>query len=124
VTTERLLTIQLARQRWALRLSDLAGVCEMPALRRLPGVAAPVLGLAHRHGSIVTVLDLPALLQDAPGAGTECLLLVTPPRGPVALWVRGELRLTGPDHGAESAPSPLLDLARLLAPIERSAAGT
>ena len=121
--SERLLTIQLARQRWALRLPDLAGVCEVPALRKLPGVAAPVLGLAHRHGRIVTVLNLPALLQDAPGAGAECLLLVAPPRGQVALWVRGELRLTGPDQGEESAPSPLLDLARLLAPIELSAAG-
>jgi hypothetical protein len=97
----------------------------MPALRTLPGIAAPVLGLAHRHGRIVTVLDLHALLQDAPGAGTECLLLMAPPRGPVALWVQGELRLTGPDHdlGDESAPPPLLDLTRLLASIERSASG-
>ena len=115
-TPERLLALRLARQRWALRLVDLAGVCEMPALRALPRVAHPVLGLAHRHGRIVTVLDLPALLRDDPGEGPESLLLLASPRTHLGLRVRGDLRLTLPDAGGdEDGPLLRVDLPALLA---------
>ena len=120
MAAERLLTVQLARHRWGLRLPELSGVCEVPALRALPGVTPAVLGLAHRHGRIVTVLDLPALLQDEPGVGAECLLLA-PPRAQLAFWVRGQLRLQPLDLPAdEQGPLLRLDLARLLAPLERA----
>ena len=114
--TERLLALRLARQRWALRLVDLAGVCEMPALRPLPRVAHPVLGLVHRHGRVVTVLDLPALLDDAPGDGPESLLLLASPRTHLGLRVQGDLRLTLPDAGGdEDGPLLRVDLPHLLA---------
>jgi hypothetical protein len=84
-----------------------------------------VLGLAHRHGRIVTVLDLAALLGDAPGDGPEVLLLASPPRAQIAFRVRGELRLCLPDP-ARNEESPLLpvDLVRVLAPLERAGSGT
>jgi chemotaxis signal transduction protein len=112
---ERLLALRLARHCWVLRLVDLAGVCEMPALRALPRVPRPVLGLAHRHGRIVTVLDLPALLHDGPGDGPESLLLLAPPRAHFGLRVRADLRLTLPDTGGEHGPVLRVDLASLLA---------
>jgi chemotaxis signal transduction protein len=116
VSAEHLLVIRLARRRWSLRLADLAGVCEVPPLRRLPRVPHPVLGLAHRHGRIVTVLDLAALLRDEPGEGAESLLLLAAPRGHLGLRVRGELRLTVPDAGAgEDGPVLPIDLPVLMA---------
>ena len=121
---ERLLTVQLARHRWAICLPELAGVCELPPLRPLPGVPGPVLGLAHRHGRIVTVLDLPALLGDAPGEGPQTLLLAAPPRGQLAAHAEGELRLAlSEDGGPEEGPMRRVDLGRVLAPLERTGSG-
>jgi chemotaxis signal transduction protein len=116
VAVERFLELRLARRRWALRLADLAGVCEMPPLRALPRAPHPVLGLAQRHGRIVTVLDLPTLLRDAPGEGPESLLLLAAPRTHLGLRVRGDLRLTLPDAAGDGG-GPLLpvDLPGLLA---------
>ncbi|HEX5045439.1 MAG TPA: chemotaxis protein CheW [Candidatus Polarisedimenticolaceae bacterium] len=114
-SAERLLALRLARHRWVLPLVDLAGVCEMPPLRALPRVPHPVLGLAHRHGRIVTVLDLPALLRDGPGEGPDSLLLLASPRAHFGLRVRGDLRLTLPDAGGEDGPLLRVDLASLLA---------
>ena len=112
---DRVLVVRLARERWALRLTDLAGVCEMPALRPLPRVPHPVLGLAHRHGRIVTVLDLPALLHDGPGEGPESLLLLASPRAHLGLRVQGGLRLMVPGAGAdEDGPLRQVDLPGLL----------
>lgn len=92
----------------------------MPSLRALSGVPPAVLGLAHRHGRIVTVLDLPALLGDAPGGGPEVLLLASPPRAQLAFRVRGDLRLSLPRmERAEDTPLLRVDLARVLAPLER-----
>ena len=116
MSAERLLVVRLARQRWALRLADLAGVCEVPPLRLLPRVPHPVLGLAHRHGRVVTVLDLAALLRDGPGEGAEALLLLAAPRAHLGLRVRGDLRLAVPDAGAgEDGPLLPVDLPLLLA---------
>lgn len=116
MSADRLLVVRLARQRWALHLTDLAGVCEMPVLRPLPRVPHPVLGLAHRHGRIVTVLDLPALLQDGPGDGPESLLLLASPRAHLGLHVRGDLRLIVPGVGGdEDGPLRPVDLPALLA---------
>jgi hypothetical protein len=73
-----------------------------------------VLGLAHRHGRVVTVLDLPALLRDAPGAGPESLLLLASPRAHLGLRVRGDLRLTLSDASGEDGPLLRVDLPALL----------
>jgi hypothetical protein len=125
VEAERLLTFQLTRHRWAFRLSDLGGACEMPSLRALPGVGPPILGLAHRHGRIVTVLDLPVLLDDPPGGGAASLLLAASPRAHLAFWLPADLRLLvrDPLGRQEEAPILRIDLARLLAPLERASAG-
>ena len=115
-SAEPLLEVRLAGRRWALRLADLAGVCAMPPLRSLPRVPHPVLGLAQHHGRIVTVLDLPALLRDAPGEGPESLLLLAAPRTHLGLCVRGALRLSvSGGVGEEGGPLLRVDLPGLLA---------
>jgi chemotaxis signal transduction protein len=121
---ERLLAFDLSRHRWAFRLRDLAGAVEMPALRRVPGVGPPILGLAQRHGRVVTVVDLPALLGDAPEKGPQSLLLLAPPRAHLAFWVRADLRLVVLEPAL--APDRLLlrvDLARVVAPLEHGTPG-
>lgn len=121
---ERLLTFELSRHRWGFRLSDLAGAAEMTALRPLPRVGPPVLGLAQRHGRVVTVLDLPTLLGDPPVEGAASLLFAAPPRAHLAFWLPGDLRLIVLDPAAApDRPILRIDLARLLAPLEHASVG-
>ena len=105
MTAERRLVFRLSRHRWAIRLADLAGVTERPALREVPAAPAWVRGLAERHGRIVTVLDLAHLLGEGPGQGPPALLLLAPPRAHLALEVAAEVRLALREEGSAASTS-------------------
>jgi purine-binding chemotaxis protein CheW len=61
--TEGLVVVRVDRElRVALRLADLAGLHECPAIQSLPGAPPAQLGVAGLRGNLIAVLDLAASL--------------------------------------------------------------
>lgn len=88
-----LILFELGGDRWALPLSEVAEVGEPGSLRRIPGAAAPVVGLAECRGKLLTVIDLARLLEGQAPAGPPALILLTEPRERYALYLTATLRL-------------------------------
>jgi hypothetical protein len=90
---ERRLVFDLASKTYALRLTEVSGVVAMGPLRRVPMAPAGVLGLAEWRGRLLTVLDLPGLLDERHGKGSPSLVRLAPPFDHLALFVPAGLRV-------------------------------
>ncbi len=90
---DRVLVLRLARGSYAIRERDVSGVARSGGLRPVPRSPRPVLGLTEWRGRLLTVLDLPALVDDAPLGSASCLVRLAPPHDRTALMVPGPVRL-------------------------------
>jgi purine-binding chemotaxis protein CheW len=79
-----LLAIRVGGNRYALRLTQAAGLFPDRPVTRLPGPLPSLLGVASFRGSIVPVYDLGAVFGHPPAAGARWLVLVAG-EPPVAL---------------------------------------
>lgn len=103
-----------AGRRFALLLSDVREVCTEVGIVRMPGVAAPVEGVANIRGAVVTVVRAADLLEGVSGsAGPSPWLVVLRYRGGrVALGV-DEVE----DLSSRSGQLVPLELERKLGPL-------
>lgn len=88
---------------WAISLEEVAEVGVPGSLRRMPGSASPVVGLAECRGRLRTVLDLARLLDGTAPAGPPALILLAGPREPYALYLTAVLRLGTAEPGDDEA---------------------
>jgi chemotaxis signal transduction protein len=110
---DRVVVCRVGGRRFALPLKDVREVCTEVAVVRVPGVAAPVEGVANVRGSVVTVIRAGDLLGEPSGsAGPSPWLVVLRYRdGRVALGVDdvedlgpSDAGLTPLEVGSELAP--------------------
>jgi chemotaxis signal transduction protein len=103
--------------RWALPLATVRGVGPSGAVRAVPKAPPFVLGLGAWHGEVLTVLDLPALLDTRADAGQPgCLVLLARPLERTAFhvpttvrlgWVAGDPRTPGAEPLDSLQPASL-----------------
>lgn len=130
---ETLLVVRLESGRYALPLASVSELAECGALRAVPLAPGWVLGLAERHGKIVTVLDLARILGGASKPGPRCLVRLAPPLDhlalavPAAPWTvslaEAPERLGTRAEGDREGDIVLLDPGSLLAAAEPAAFG-
>lgn len=110
--TLHVLAFALGGERYALALSDLAGVFPLGRVTSVPGAPAELLGVINHRGRVCCLLDLARLLglplsgEDA-GPAYVLLLRRPAPAREVGLKVGAIDRLlrVGPDAGAEPPSS-------------------
>lgn len=86
--TTALLAIRVGAEAWAMRISEITGLCADKTISRLPGSDASLLGVAGFRGVIVPVYGLQALLlgrSPAPAPPPPPRWLVMAAAAPVAL---------------------------------------
>ena len=129
--SQRMLLFRLERRAYALPLSSVEGLGEIGEVRRVPGAPRGVLGLTEWRGRLLSVLDLPRLLDDAPQEGRPCLVRLAAPLTHCALYVPSSVQLErvesadrdephawgdpGPRLEHEGRPLHVIDPERLLA---------
>ena len=74
-TRQDLLAIRLGTRRFAIRLSEIAGLYADKKITPVPGAAAGMLGIAGFRGSILPVYDLQGLLDLSSGAVSRWLVV-------------------------------------------------
>ena len=105
MATEAFLLFSLQRQRYAIRLSAVDGVDSPQTICSVPGASRHVLGLAHWRGNLLTVFDLPGLVEDAADGGSGCLLRLAAPHEGLALFLPASTsigHLQVPESSADS----------------------
>jgi hypothetical protein len=95
------LLFELDGQGYALRFSSVSGVADPVTVRPVPGAPSGVLGLAHWRGELLTVLDLPRILENRAHPAQACLVRLAPPLEGVALHLPASLRVGWAGAGAE-----------------------
>jgi purine-binding chemotaxis protein CheW len=92
----------LGGERYALPSAHVREVAAAPALARLPGAPAFVLGLANLRGEVVDVLDLRPFLgaAAAPTSAASRLLVLGGDRPELAVWADAVEALQRVDAGA------------------------
>jgi len=97
----RVLVCRVADRRCSLSVNDVREVCTGLPLVQMPGVAAPVEGVANVRGSIVTVVraaDLLGVRSEVRG-GSPWLVVLRYREGRVALGVDEVVDLDEPAEG-------------------------
>jgi chemotaxis signal transduction protein len=109
---ENLLTLSLASEPYALRLSEISGLFLDRRITPVPGGAVGLLGIAGFRGSIVPVYDLAVLLGLAASESPRWLVMAA--AAPVALafdafdgHVQIQAQAIRPREGAEKSKSPV-----------------
>ncbi len=97
------LHFRLGRDRYALAVETVGAVAAVPSLRRVPAAPRAILGVAECRGEIVTVLDLPWLLDESAGSGEPSIVVLGGALGASALYVPAALAVSRADavRGAE-----------------------
>jgi chemotaxis signal transduction protein len=101
---QELLAIRLADKRFALRLSDIAGLFTDKKITRVPGAKAALLGIAGFRGSIAPVYDLQRLLDNSAADAPRWLVIAA--AAPVAFAFSGfdgQLRVSPAAIAAQDA---------------------
>jgi chemotaxis signal transduction protein len=96
--SRRTLGFELDGQRFALRLADVGGLANCGPIRAVPGSPPAVLGLTEWRGTLLTVLDLPRLLDVAGDGAEPCLVRLAPPLRGVALYLPAVVRVLRADR--------------------------
>jgi purine-binding chemotaxis protein CheW len=110
---DRLLTLQIAGQRFAMPSSNVREVTRLPRLVRVPHAPAALIGLANIRGSVVPVVSLATLLEVPEGSLRR--VVIVDDGEPFGLAVDDVSQATESD-----AALRLLDLAALVGKIARS----
>lgn len=74
---------------------------EAPRIRPVPGARPEILGLTEWRGRILSVLDLPLLIDAASDGTPGCLLRLAPPFQYCALYLPASVRLERDDRDPE-----------------------
>lgn len=106
--SQRVLLLELKRERYALSLDAVAGLGEPGPIRKVHGAPRAVLGLVEWRGRLLTVVDLPRLVDDEGCPGAPCIVRLGTPLDNLALYVPGSVKLA-------PAPLPAKPFARTLA---------
>jgi chemotaxis signal transduction protein len=86
------LTFRLGEQKYALPIEDVVEVAAMVELTSIPESQPGVLGIANRHGSVLTILDLRRLFDlDAATTDSATLFIVASHDGKLAGLVVDEV---------------------------------
>ena len=116
------LVIDIASERYALRVSDVAGVFVDRAVTRVPATRAELVGIAGFRGAVVPVFDLAALLGHSAVASPRWLVILA--ASSIALAFErfgGHLRVPRATVRdvveVDGAVLPLIDIAGILAAI-------
>jgi hypothetical protein len=108
-----ILRFRLARGDYALPLASVSGLAEPGPVRAVPGAPAGVLGLVEWHGRLLTLLDTPRLLNDAPQDEPGCVIRLAPPLDHTGLHVPASIWME-----EASAEVTLLNPAQLVTRLE------
>jgi purine-binding chemotaxis protein CheW len=124
---EEFLCVRVGAERFAVRLSALAGVAAAGRFTPLPSSAPHLIGLAGLRGQVVPVFELAGLLG-RPRAQSPRWLLLCGGEAPLALAVAelsGRVRLSPSclKEGASPEGMTLLDLPRLVGEIRSRGGG-
>lgn len=84
---EGFLLFAFGRRRYAIALHAIDGVEPADALRPVPGAPPLVRGVAPWRGRLLTVLDLPAAVDDGSSVPPACLLRLAPPHDGLAVYL-------------------------------------
>lgn len=91
--THRWLAIRLAERTYALPLEQVSDVAEARNVRTVAGRPRGVLGIHEWRGKLLTLLDLPELVDDRGLPGPPTLVRLAAPFDHTALYVPGPVRL-------------------------------
>jgi purine-binding chemotaxis protein CheW len=83
----RLILFTLDRNRYALRLGDVAEVMEPPRIYPMPSVPQFITGIMNFHGKLVSLLDLTNFLTGAHCHTRRAVLVLDTRIANLALWV-------------------------------------
>jgi chemotaxis signal transduction protein len=98
---DRVVVCRVRTRRFTLPVADVREVCTDVPIVRMPGVAAPVEGVANVRGTVVTVIRAADLLGERTGAtgASSWLVVLRYRQGRVALGVDDVLDLGGAADG-------------------------
>lgn len=101
------LAFELDGVAYSIALGFVLGLAGPSPLSPVPGAAPVVLGLAEWRGTLLTVLDLPALLGCSDGAAQPCLIRLAEPLRGVAFRLHAPVRLVRTEERGRRAPQAL-----------------
>src|SRR2546426_2995896 len=115
----RTLVCRVGMRRFALRLDLVREVHTDLPITRMPGVAAPVTGIANVRGTVGTVGSGAQLLGATSSPAADWLVVLTLRDGQVGLAVEEveDLALLDAEGAGGGGAVPLLDVAALLRPL-------
>jgi len=91
--TARVLLFRLERREYAIFLSHVSGLLDASRISKVTGAPGSVLGLTPWRGRLLTILDLPTLVGDAPTDDRPSLVRLTGPFTNTALFVPAALTM-------------------------------
>lgn len=98
-----MLLFRLGNRRYALPSSAISGLADAGPVRTVPGAGSAVLGLTEWRGSLLTVVDVAALLGGRPaGDAPASMLRLAPPLEHTALYLPASVQL----GSGEISPAP------------------
>lgn len=104
------LEFTLARERYALPVTAVQEVTEVPAVLRVPKAPAVIAGLADVRGRVVTLVDLQRVFGiEGAAAGAPVALILAPPDAHIGLLVHGQPQVTRLDLSAAEPAEGLID---------------
>ena len=129
--TDRVLRFELGGRAYGMPLDTICGVAHCSALHPVPGAPPVVLGLTEWRGSLLTVLNLPVMLEQPVEQGPACLILLAEPLEHTALFLPDRVELVetleGPDPSGrlrvEGGFLEPVDPEALLRPLEAELRG-
>ncbi|ANM28891.1 hypothetical protein ABI59_03640 [Acidobacteria bacterium Mor1] len=112
----RALLIGLERNRYRIDAGAIDGLVPTASIVPVPRAPRGVLGLTEWRGRLLTVIDLPLILDERPNGDAACLVRLASPHASTALFVPGPVRLV--DDTADVRQLETIDPVRLVEAIE------
>lgn len=123
--SERVIRFRLGVEQFGIRVAEIGGVANCGPIREVPGAPSCVLGLTEWRGSLLTVLDLPRLLDREAPEDPACLIRLAPPMEQTAFFLPATVQLVEREperadaiNGAPEEVTPAPDRLRLVRPLE------
>ncbi len=116
MSSGRALLIGLDRNRYRIDAAAIDGLVPTGSIVPVPRAPRGVLGLTEWRGRLLTVIDLPLILDEHSCGDAACLVRLAAPHGSTALFVPGPVKLV--DDGAEIRELETIDPVRLVEAIE------
>lgn len=88
------LTFRLARQAYAIPLHRTCGVRDLGPVRKIPDASPAWVGVADWSGHLLSVIDVPLVLEDRGVQSVRTLVRLREPNETLALYLPSHLGLT------------------------------